>query len=217
MFSTYGRTGQARGQVIFVRYVDDIVIGFQYEADAKSFWADLRQRMEQFALTLHPDKTRLLEFGRFAAKSRARQGLGKPETFDFLGFVHICGRTRNGTFQLSRRTRPDRPQSTIGAIKEELRKRMHDSIPEQGKWLGQVVRGYFNYHAVPTNRRSLQRFRYLVVDLWRRALRRRSQKDQTTWERITRLATDFLPAARILHPWPEARFAVTHPRWEPSA
>ena len=211
------RKHHARGQVIFVRYVDDIVIGFQYEADARRFLVDLQQRMEQFALALHPDKTRLLEFGRFAAENRARRGLGKPETFTFLGFVHICGRSERGTFQLQRKTRRDRLQAKIGAIKEELRKRMHDSIPEQGKWLGQVVRGYFNYHAVPTNSRSLQRFRYLVIDLWRRALKRRSQKDRTTWERITRLATDFLPAARILHPWPNARFAVTHPRWEPSA
>ena len=173
--------------------------------------------MGKFALSLHPDKTRLIEFGRFAAEARARRGLGKPETFNFLGFTHICGRSRRGAFQLRRKTRRDRLQTKIREIKEKLRERMHYSIPEQGKWLGQVVRGYFNYHAVPTNSKSLQRFRYRVTDLWRRALLRRSQKDRTTWDRAARLAAAFLPAVRILHPWPDTRFAVNHPRWEPSA
>ena len=211
------REHHARGQVIIVRYVDDIVVGFQYEAEARRFLADLRQRMEEFALSLHPDKTRLIEFGRFAAKSRTRRGLGKPETFNFLGFTHICGRSRRGAFQLRRKTRRDRLHAKIRAIKEALRVRMHHSIPEQGNWLGQVVRGYFNYHAVPTNVRSLQAFRHHVTDLWRRALRRRSQKDRTTWDRAAQLAAAFLPAVRILHPWPDTRFAVNHPRWEPSA
>ena len=211
------RQHHARGQVIVVRYVDDIVVGFQYEAEARRFLADLQQRMGKFALSLHPDKTRLIEFGRFAAEARARRGLGKPETFNFLGFTHICGRSRRGAFQLRRKTRRDRLQTKIREIKEKLRERMHYSIPEQGKWLGQVVRGYFNYHAVPTNSKSLQRFRYRVTDLWRRALLRRSQKDRTTWDRAARLAAAFLPAVRILHPWPDTRFAVNHPRWEPSA
>jgi RNA-directed DNA polymerase len=211
------REHHAHGQVIIVRYADDIVVGFEHEGEAKRFLMDLQQRMEQFALSLHPDKTRLIEFGRFAARDRERRGLGKPETFKFLGFVHICGCSRKGDFQLKRKSRRDRVRATLRKIKETLRRRRHDSIPEQGKWLAQVVRGYFNYHAVPTNAKSLQRFRNLVTDLWRRALLRRSQKDRTTWDRAAKLAAAFLPAVRILHPWPNARFAVNHPRWEPSA
>jgi retron-type reverse transcriptase len=142
---------------------------------------------------------------------------GKPETFDFLGFTHICGRSRKGLFQLKRKSRRDRMRAKLGAIKAELRRRMHDPIPQQGQWLRQVVRGYFAYHAVPTNIASLSAFRHHVGDLWRRALKRRSQKDRTTWSRIAALAADFLPVPRILHPWPDARFAVTHRRWEPGA
>jgi group II intron reverse transcriptase/maturase len=211
------RKHHAHGQVIIVRYADDIVVGFEHEAEAKRFMMDLQQRMEQFALSLHPDKTRLIEFGRFAAQDRVRRGLGKPETFNFLGFTHICGRSRKGGFQLQRKTRGDRMRAKLREIKEALWQRMHDTISEQGKWLAQVVRGYFNYHAVPTNARSLVAFRYHVTDLWRRTLKRRSQKDRTAWDRMTRLAADYLPAARILHPWPDARFAVKYPRWEPSA
>ena len=211
------RHHHAHGGVIFVRYADDIVCGFEHEADAQRFHAALQQRMEKFALSLHPDKTRLIEFGRFAATNRARCSLGKPETFDFLGFTHICGRSRRGAFQLKRKSRRDRMRAKLRAIKDELRRRMHEPIPHQGQWLGQVVRGYFAYHAVPTNVASLSAFRHHVVNLWRRALLRRSQKDHTTWDRIARLAADFLPAPRILHPWPDARFAVTHPRWEPNA
>jgi RNA-directed DNA polymerase len=211
------RQHHAHGNVIFVRYADDIVCGFEHEADAQRFCAELQQRMEKFALSLHPDKTRLIEFGRFAATNRARRGLGKPETFYFLGFTHICGRSRRGLFQLKRKSRRDRMRAKLRAIKEELRRRMHEPIPQQGQWLRQVVRGYFAYHAVPTNVASLSAFRNHVVDLWRRTLKRRSQKDHTTWDRLARLAADFLPAPRILHPWPDARFAVTHPRWEPNA
>jgi RNA-directed DNA polymerase len=211
------RQHHAHGNVIFVRYADDIVCGFEHEADAQRFQAALQQRMEKFALSLHPDKTRLIEFGRFAATNRARRGLGKPETFNFLGFTHICGRSRRGLFQLKRKSRRDRMRAKLRAIKEELRRRMHEPIPQQGHWLRQVVRGYFAYHAVPTNVASLSAFRNHVVDLWRRTLKRRSQKDHTTWDRLARLAADFLPVPRILHPWPDARFAVTHPRWEPNA
>ena len=211
------RQHHAHGNVIFVRYADDIVCGFEHEADAQRFCAELQQRMEKFALSLHPDKTRLIEFGRFAATNRARRGLGKPETFNFLGFTHICGRSRRGLFQLKRKSRRDRMRAKLRAIKEELRRRMHEPIPQQGQWLRQVVRGYIAYHAVPTNVASLSAFRNHVVDLWRRTLKRRSQKDHTTWDRLARLAADFLPAPRILHPWPDARFAVTHPRWEPNA
>ena len=211
------RQHHAHGSVIFVRYADDIVCGFEHEADAQRFQTALQQRMEKFALSLHPDKTRLIEFGRFAATNRARRGLGKPETFTFLGFTHICGRSRRGAFQLKRKSRRDRMRAKLRAIKAELRRRMHEPIPQQGQWLGQVVRGYFAYHAVPTNVASLSAFRHHVEHLWRRTLQRRSQKDHTTWERLARLAADFLPAPRILHPWPDARFAVTHPRWEPNA
>ena len=211
------RERHAQGQVIIVRYADDIVVGFEQEAEAKRFLMDLQQRMEKFALSLHPEKTRLIEFGRFAAQDRARRGLGQPETFNFLGFTHICGRTRKGDFQLKRKSRTDRARATLRKVKEALRRRMHDSIPEQGQWLAQVVRGYFNYHAVPTNAKSIQRFRNLVTVLWRRTLRRRSQQDRSKWDRVAQLAASFLPAVRILHPWPNARFAVNHPRWEPSA
>ena len=211
------RQHHARGQVIIVRYADDLVVGFEHEVEAKRFLADLRQRMEKFALLLHPDKTRLIEFGRLAAQNRARRGLGKPETFNFLGFTHICGRSTQGYFQLRRKTRRDRMRAKLREIKEALRRRMHDPISQQGQWLGQVVRGYFNYHSVPTNARSLCAFRHHVTNLWRRALQRRSQKDRTTWDRIARLAANYLPAPRILHPWPHVRFAVNHPRWAPGA
>ena len=206
------RQQQAGGAVIFVRYADDVVAGFEHEGEAKRFLVEVRQRMEKFALSLHPDKTRLLEFGRYAAERRAKRGLGKPETFNFLGFTHIAGRTQKGRFLLIRKTRRDRMRAKLRAIKAELRQRMHDSIPEQGKWLRQVVRGYFAYHAVPTNIRSLVAFQYFVGRLWLQTLRRRSQKDRFAWDRLTHLATEWLPSPRILHPWPDARFAVKHPR-----
>ncbi|WP_154671254.1 ATP-binding protein [Paraburkholderia mimosarum] len=164
------------------------------------------------ALALHPDKTRLPEFGRYAAANRQSRGLGRPETFTFLGFIFICGKSRRGAFQLQRKTRGDRMREKLRQVKEVLRRRMHDPIPVQGKWLRQVVRGYFAYHAVPTNSRALGAFRHHVVNLWRRTLKRRSQKDAMTWERITRIANTWLPRPRILHPWPDQRFAVKHPR-----
>jgi RNA-directed DNA polymerase len=211
------RQREATGDMIIVRYADDIVVGFEHEADARRFWEAMRERLQEFALSLHPDKTRLLEFGRFAAANRKRRGLGKPETFTFLGFTFICSRTRRGDFQIHRKTRRDRMQAKLTEIKEELRRRMHQSIPQQGRWLRQVVTGYYNYHAVPTNSRALEAFHYHVIDLWRRTLRRRSQKDGSTWERIAKIANDWLPKPRILHPWPQQRFAVKHPRWEPYA
>jgi|ERR1700733_8204760 len=211
------RRRNARGEVIYVRYADDILAAFEHEEDARCFLAEMRLRLEEFKLTLHPEKTRLIEFGRFAAEKRSKRGLAKPETFSFLGFVHISGRTRTGRFQLKRKTRRDRMRAKLKAIKEELRRRMHEPIPEQGRWLGQVVRGYFAYHAVPTNFKSLTVFRDDVMVLWLRILRKRSQKDRTSWERINRLATEFLPTPKILHPWPNDRFIVKHPRWKPSA
>jgi len=211
------RRRHARGTVIFVRYADDMVVGFQHADDARRFQADLCARLGQFGLTLHPDKTRLLEFGRFAAENRRKRGLGKPETFNFLGFTHICERTRTGSFLLMRKTRRDRMRTRLRAIRTELRRRMHMPIGEQGRWLAQVVRGYFAYHAVPTNSRSLTAFRFHVTELWRRTLRRRSQRDRSTWNRMTELEAAFLPLPRILHPWPTERFAVNNPRWKPDA
>jgi RNA-directed DNA polymerase len=211
------RRREATGDMVIVRYADDVVVGFEHERDARRFWEAMRARLEEFALTLHPEKTRLIEFGRFAAERRERRGLGKPDTFTFLGFTFICGRSRQGKFQLKRKSRRDRMRAKLNELKTELRRRMHQPIPEQGRWLGQVVTGFFAYHAVPTNDRALQTFRSNVKDLWRRTLRRRSQKDRMTWQRIRQLADDFLPKPRILHPWPRQRFAVKHPRWEPYA
>ena len=179
------RRREAAGDMIIVRYADDIIVGFQHEADARRFWDAMRERLGEFALSLHPDKTRLIEFGRFAAANRAKRGLSKPETFNFLGFTFICGKSLAGKFLIHRKSRRDRVRAKLLEIKKALRRRMHQSIPAQGTWLGQVVRGYFNYHAVPTNSRALGAFRHHVVDLWRRALRRRSQKDDTSWTRMT--------------------------------
>ena len=206
------RRREAQGDVIIVRYADDFVVGFEYESDARRFWDALRARLEEFALSLHPDKTRLIEFGRFAADRRKQRGLGKPETFKFLGFIFICGKSRRGEFLVHRKSRRDRMRTKLQEVKKELRKRKHQPIPEQGRWLGQVVRGYFAYHAVPTNGSRLGAFRYFVTKLWLRTLRRRSQKDRFAWERIARLANDFLPQPRNLHPWPSARFAVKYSR-----
>jgi group II intron reverse transcriptase/maturase len=212
LWAVQWRKREATGNVIVVRYADDIVAGFQHETDARCFWEAMRMRFEQFGLELHGDKTRLLEFGRYAAERRQRRGLGKPETFTFLGFIFICGKTRSGAFQLQRKTRGDRMRARLKELKAQLRERMHDAIPEQGKWLKAVVTGYFAYHAVPTNSRALGAFRWHVTDLWRRTLKRRSQKDGMTWDRITKIATAWLPPPRILHPWPNQRFAVKYPR-----
>jgi RNA-directed DNA polymerase len=206
------RHRNAHGDIIFVRYADDFVAGFQYENEAKAFLAELGKRLNKFGLSLHPEKTRLIEFGRFAAERRAKRSLGKPETFTFLGFVHICGRSPRGSFALRRQTRQDRKQRTLQAIKEQMRKRMHDAIPEQGRWLGQVVRGYFAYHAVPTNSRIIGTFRWDVIRIWRQALKRRSQQGFPTWKRMGALAKQWLPPARILHPWPTLRFIANHSR-----
>ncbi len=206
------RRREAVGDMIIVHYADDVVTGFEHEDDACRFLDAMRERFDAFALSLHPEKTRLIEFGRHAAARRARSGLGRPETFSFLGFTYICGRSRRGHFQLQRKTRRDRQRAKLQEIKEELRQRMHQPIPLQGSWLKQVVTGYFAYYAVPTNARALCAFRHYVTDLWRRTLRRRSQKDGFTWARMTKLAAGWLPEPRILHPWPDQRFAVKHPR-----
>ncbi len=206
------RRREATGNVIVLRYADDIVAGFEHEADARRFWDAMRTRFEQFGLELHGEKTRVLEFGRYAAARRQRRELGKPETFTFLGFTFICGKSRHGAFLLHRKTRGDRMRAKLQEIKVQLRGRMHDAIPEPGRWLKAVVTGFFAYHAVPTNSRALRAFRYHVTELWRRTLRRRSQKDSLTWDRMTRIPAAWLPLPRVLHPWPSERFAVKHPR-----
>jgi group II intron reverse transcriptase/maturase len=206
------RRREATGDMIMVRYADDIIVGFQHESDARRFWDAMRERLRKFSLTLHPDKTRLIAFGRFAAQNRAKRGLGKPETFKFLGFVFICGKSRRGDFQIRRKSRRDRMRAKLREIKEALRQRRHRPIPETGKWLAQVVAGYFAYHAVPTNSPALAAFRYHVLVLWYRQIRRRSQRARIGWAQMAKLADAFLPKPRIRHPWPSVRFAVRHPR-----
>jgi RNA-directed DNA polymerase len=206
------RRREATGDMIMVRYADDAVVGFQHEDDARRFWDAMRDRLRTFSLTLHPEKTRLIEFGRFAAKNRTLRGLGKPETFKFLGFTFICTKSRKGTFQLRRKSRGDRMKAKLLEIREALRERRHVPVPEVGRWLAQVVTGYFAYHAVPTNSPALHAFRYHVVILWHRQLCRRSQRAYLVWEQMAKLADEYLPKPRILHPWPSVRFAVRHPR-----
>jgi RNA-directed DNA polymerase len=206
------RRREATGDMIIVRYADDVVVGFEHEADGRRFWDAMRDRLQEFSLSLHPEKTRLIEFGRHAAIKRKQRGFGKPETFNFLGMTFICGTSRGGKFLLKRRTRRDRMQAKINEVAGELRRRMHQSIPEQGKWLKHVITGFFNYHAVPTNWAALGAFRAEITNRWRRSLSRRSQKGGLTWDRMAKLADDWLPKPRILHPWPNQRFAVKHPR-----
>jgi len=198
----------AHGDVIIVRYADDFVVGFEKQSDAEQFWRELRERFRKFALELHPDKTRLLSFGRFAAERRAKRGLGAPETFDFLGFTHVCGKARSGSYLLVRRTMRARMRARLSSMRIELKRRRHLPIKAQGEWLRAVVRGYFAYHAVPTNIASMQSFRREVVRHWHKALRRRSQKSRMNWRRMNILAKRWLPVARIQHPWPTERFDV---------
>jgi RNA-directed DNA polymerase len=206
------RRREATGDMIIVRYADDFVIGFQHEGDARRFLDEMRERLQKFALSLHPEKTRLIEFGRFAAERRERRGLGKPETFNFLGFTFICGKTRAGRFQLQRKTRRDRMRAKLKMIKEEMWHRMHQPIPTQGKWLRQLVQGYFNYHAVPTNYRALGAFRTEIARRWHRVLTRCGDRAKLHWIRMKQLIDTWLPKPRIIHPWPNRRFAVTHSR-----
>ena len=187
---------------MITRYADDIVMGFQSKRDAERFLAELKERMEQFQLELHPEKTRLLEFGRYAAKDRKRRGEGKPETFNFLGFTHICGKTRKGEYAIVRQTIRKRMQAKLKEIKQELKRRMHDPIPEVGQWLKMVVSGYNRYFGVPTNSPALNQFRRAVGALWQQALSRRSQKGFVPWERMKELIQQWLPPARICHPYP---------------
>ena len=202
----------AQGEVMVVRYADDIVLGFQYQTDADRFREHLTERLQKFGLELHPDKTRRNEFGRFAELNRKKRGEGKPETFGFLGFTHICGKTKNEKFALKRKTIAKRMAAKLKEIKQQLRTRMHDQTAQTGEWLQSVVQGYFKYHAVPENLSRLCVFRNRVIRLWRWALRRRGQKRRPNWARMSRLAQRWLPVPRALHPYPAARFAAHHPR-----
>jgi RNA-directed DNA polymerase len=205
------RNKHCKGDMIVIRFTDDSVAGFQNKKEGERFLADLRERLAKFALTLHPEKTRLIEFGRFAALERQKRGQGRPETFDFLGFTHICGEKVGGRgFQLWRKTKRGSLKAKIKEVKEELRRRMHASIKEQGEWLNSVLRGHYAYFAVPTNSRALSAFRYHVVIRWMKSLRRRSQRHRMIWERMSIYIDQYLPSPKILHPWPEQRFCVKY-------
>ncbi|HSS47638.1 MAG TPA: group II intron reverse transcriptase/maturase [Thermoanaerobaculia bacterium] len=211
------RRQQSHGDMIVVRYADDFVVGFEHREDAERFQAELSERLAKFGLELKAEKTRLIEFGRFAAHKRAARGLGKPETFDFLGFTHISGKNRFGRFEVRRKTIAKRMRAKLKEVKAELMRRMHLPIPEVGRWLGSVVRGHFAYYAVPGNLDAIRAFRDQVRRCWWKALGRRSQRTSTTWERTGRIADRWLPTPRSMHPFPQQRFDVHHPRQEPSA
>jgi RNA-directed DNA polymerase len=184
-------------------------VGFEHREDAEQFWTDLRDRVAKFGLELNAEKTRLIEFGRHAARDRKARGLGKPETFQFLGFTHICGKTRkSGRFKLVRHTDSKRVRRKLLAVKREMPKRMHLPIPEQGRWLANVLSGHYRYYAVPDNIEAPAAFRYQLIRRWLKTLRRRSQRHRLDWQRMDRLAALWLPPPRILHPWPEQRFAA---------
>ena len=206
------RRKYAQGEVVVIRFADDTIAGFQYQTDADHFLENLRERLGKFGLELHPDKTRRIEFGRFAEQNRERRGEGRPETFDFLGFTHICGKNGLGRFMVRRTTIRKRMRAKLREVKQQLRKRMHDPVPQTGQWLKSVVQGYFNYYAVPGNLTSLGVFRDRVIALWWRTIRRRSQKHPISWTRTLALAQRSLPQPRALHPFPDARFAATYPR-----
>jgi RNA-directed DNA polymerase len=200
------RRRRARGQMIIVRFADDYIVGFQHREDAERFLAELRDRLAQFSLELAAEKTRLIEFGRFAAERRQKRGLGKPETFQFLGFTHICTKDRRGRFAVRRITDRKRLRAKLRAVKEELKRRRHLPVPEQGRWLRSVVQGHARYYAVPGNIAAIVTFRSQAKRHWYQALRRRSQRTRLDWERMDRLETRWLPPARIVHPWPSMRF-----------
>jgi RNA-directed DNA polymerase len=211
-WANWWRKKHAHGDVIIVRFADDFTVGFEYREDAERFGEQLRGRFAKFGLELHPGKTRLIEFGRHAARNRAARGEGKPETFTFLGFTHICATSRRGRFWIRRKTDRKRVRAKLAEVKAETRRRQCLPIPDQGKWLASVVRGHQAYYAVPGNYDAVHAFRTQVTRHWLKALRRRSQKTRLTWARMNRIATRWLPPTRIMHPFPEERFAATHPR-----
>ncbi|MGH2833363.1 MAG: group II intron reverse transcriptase/maturase [Solirubrobacteraceae bacterium] len=200
------RCRHAHGDVIIVRFADDYIAGFEHRDDAERFLRDLRERFAKFALELHPEKTRLIEFGRHAALDRRKRGDGRPETFEFLGFTHICAKTKRGRFKLKRVTSKKRMRAKLQEVKEELKQRRHQPVPEQGRWLASVVRGHLAYYAVPDNIDAVAAFRTQAARHWYRALRRRSQRNRLEWKRMNRLVVRWLPRVRIMHPWPNDRF-----------
>jgi RNA-directed DNA polymerase len=206
----------ARGEMIVIRYADDAVLGFERREDAERLQQEVKRRLAKFGLELHPEKTRLIEFGRFAASNRQERGEGKPETFDFLGFTHICGKAKKtGHFVVRRKTASKRLRKKLSEVKAELKRRMHEPVQLVGKWLQSVVRGYFQYHAVPGNMPSLSLFRERLKRIWRQVLRRRGQQRRPNWDRLGRLFDRWLPQPRVLHPYPHVRFAARCPRWAP--
>lgn len=208
-WADHWRKSKARGDVIIVRYADDFVVGFQHKEEAQKFQRELQARLGKFGLSLHSEKTRLLEFGRYAKEGRKRSGRGKPETFDFLGFTHYCGTTRRGRYALKRKSTAKRLRQKLQDLKVGLRRRMHSPTPVQGAWLRSVVRGWFNYHAVPGNSPALRQFRDVVNRLWLETLRRRSQKgERLPWRRMRRLIDRWIPRPQITHPYPNQRLRV---------
>jgi group II intron reverse transcriptase/maturase len=196
------------GDVIIVRFCDDFVVGFQYRKDAERFLVELQARFSEFNLELHKDKTRLIEFGRFAIENRQRQGKGKPETFDFLGFTHICGKNHNGKFSVYRHSIGKRIRGKLMELKIELRRRLHSPVTVVGKWLRVVLLGHYRYYGVPGNSRKLEAFRYHLSRLWYKTLLRRSQRNRLNWERMNRLINRWLPKPRIWHPYPDLSLYV---------
>jgi len=203
--------------VIVVRYADDFVLGFQHRSEAERFWRDLRERLAKFGLALHPDKTRLIEFGRFAATNRRQRGQGKPETFNFLGFTHISGQTRKERYTVKRRTIAKRLRAKLREIQDTLRRGMHLPLETMAQWLQSVLRGYFNYFAVPGNCQPLTRFRMDVIRRWFHVLKRRSHKSRVTWDWFGPYASAWLPPPHVQHPYPNVRFHAKYPRQEPYA
>ena len=212
------RKKQARGEVIVVRYADDAVLGFQYREEAEQFLEQLRERLQKFGLELHPEKTRLIEFGRFAAANRSKRGEGKPETFNFLGFTHICGTNhQTGKFTVQRKTIGKRMAAKLKEIRSKLRERMHERVKGIAGWLAQVVRGYFQYHAIPGNWARMNAFRNDVLRLWYRVLRRRSQRSRMNWRSFQERLGQLIPKVHIQQTYPSERFDARYPRWEPCA
>jgi group II intron reverse transcriptase/maturase len=208
LWAGWWRKRRAHGDVIIVRFADDFIVGFEHEHDARRFWSELRERLARFGLELHPDKTRLIEFGRFAAHDRAAQGLGKPETFTFLGFTHICAKSRTGRFWLRRITISKRMRAKLREVGDHLKRRRHQPVAVQGQWLRSVVQGHLAYYAVPGNIDAVAAFRDQVERHWFKALRRRSQRSRINWTRMGRITTRWLPRAHVRHPFPEVRFAA---------
>ncbi len=206
LWADYWRARHAHGAVIIVRFADDFIVGFEHEQDAQRFLSDLHERFAKFGLQLHPDKTRLIEFGRHAARHRAARGLGKPETFDFLGFTHICAKSKSGRFWLRRITISKRMRAKLREVNDQLKRRRHQPIPVQGQWLRSVVQGHLAYYAVPGNTDAVAAFRTQATKHWYKALRRRSQRTRLNWDRMNRLTKRWLPPARVKHPFPEVRF-----------